>query len=122
MCQWHIDCSFDSSAAPLRADAYGWRAIVFLREAAGAVPVPVRGGGTMCDRLGSMIMPDFAALAPAMKASRRGMLKATGAAVLTMAAFGGDAMAQGRSSLKSTHGTGFCNLNLFLAHSLQLAR
>lgn len=76
----------------------------------------------MCDRLGPMIMPDFQALAPAMKASRRGMLKATGAAMLTMAAFGGDALAQGRGSLKSTHGTGFCNLNLFLAHSLQMAR
>jgi len=36
---------------------------------------------------------------------------------------GGDgAQAQGRGRLRSTHGTGFCNLNLFLAQSLQLAR
>jgi NitT/TauT family transport system substrate-binding protein len=37
--------------------------------------------------------------------------------------FGDDgAQAQGRGRLRSTHGTGFCNLNLFLAQSLQLAR
>ena len=53
------------------------------------------------------------------------MLRATAASVLTMAAgpmLGGPAAAQGLGSLKSTHGTGFCNLNLFLAHSLQLAK
>ncbi|WP_431269944.1 ABC transporter substrate-binding protein [Dankookia sp. P2] len=50
-------------------------------------------------------------------------MTATAASVLTFAAgFGGAAHAQSKGSLKSTHGTGFCNLNLFLAHSLQMAK
>lgn len=79
----------------------------------------------MCDRHGSMIPPDFAAMAAALKLSRRGVLTATAATALTFAmgpGLSGTAQAQARGSLKSTHGTGFCNLNLFLAHALQLAR
>ena len=79
----------------------------------------------MCDRFGSTILPDFEAIGAAARGSRRGVLRATAASVLTMAAgpmLGGPAAAQGLGSLKSTHGTGFCNLNLFLAHSLQLAK
>jgi NitT/TauT family transport system substrate-binding protein len=56
--------------------------------------------------------------------SRRTLFKATGAAALTMAIgpglLGGPALAA--STIKSTHGSGFCNLNIFLAHALQTAR
>lgn len=73
----------------------------------------------MCDRDGSLL-PALGAIG-SVPATRRNVLRATGATVLTMAT-GGHAFAQGRGALKSTHGTGFCNANLFLAHSLQLAR
>jgi NitT/TauT family transport system substrate-binding protein len=79
----------------------------------------------MCDRFGSTALPDYAAIAAAQKPGRRGLLKATAAAALTMAIgpmLPGAASAQAAGSLKSTHGTGFCNLNLFLAHALQMAR
>jgi NitT/TauT family transport system substrate-binding protein len=77
----------------------------------------------MCDRYGASMLPDYAAIGRAAQAGRRGVLKATAASVLTFAAgFGGTAHAQAKGSLKSTHGTGFCNLNLFLAHSLQMAK
>src|SRR4051794_233694 len=84
-------------------------------------------GQAMCDRYGASILPDYAAIGTAIDraatASRRGVMKATAASVLTFAAgFGGEAHAQAKGSLKSTHGTGFCNLNLFLAHSLQMAK
>jgi NitT/TauT family transport system substrate-binding protein len=56
--------------------------------------------------------------------SRRNLLKATGATALTIAIgpglFGGAAHAA--STIKSTHGSGFCNLNIFLAHALQTAQ
>lgn len=72
----------------------------------------------MCEHDGSLF--------PALNAMKRGFgrrsaLRATAAGVLTMA-MGGGALAQARGSLKSTHGTGFCNLNIFLAHAMQLAR
>ena len=80
----------------------------------------------MCDRYGSAVLPNLSGMATAPAPNRRGALKATAAAVLTFAVgpgFGDDgARAQGRGRLRSTHGTGFCNLNLFLAQSLQLAR
>lgn len=79
----------------------------------------------MCDRFGSALPADFAAIAAAQTPRRRSMLKATAASALTFAlgaGMAGGAAAQPRGSLKSTHGTGFCNLNLFLAHALQLAR
>ncbi|MFN3614240.1 MAG: ABC transporter substrate-binding protein [Rubrimonas sp.] len=55
--------------------------------------------------------------------SRRGLLRGAGAMTLSMAVAGGaggKALAAGES-IKSTHGAGFCNLNLFLAHAEQLA-
>src|ERR1700758_5227169 len=56
--------------------------------------------------------------------SRRQLFKATGAAALTIAfgpgLVGGTAHAA--DTIKSTHGSGFCNLNIFLAHALQTAR
>lgn len=79
----------------------------------------------MCDRHGSAVLPDLSGIAAANAApTRRRALAATAAAALTfaMGPGAGGALAQGRGRLRSTHGTGFCNLNLFLAHSLQLAR
>jgi NitT/TauT family transport system substrate-binding protein len=55
--------------------------------------------------------------------TRRRFLTATAATTLTMAVgpgFLGDAHAA--SAIKSTHGSGFCNLNIFLSHALQTAR
>lgn len=80
----------------------------------------------MCDRHGSAVLPDLSGIAAANAApTRRRALAATAAAAALTFAVGpgaGGALAQGRGGLRSTHGTGFCNLNLFLAHSLQLAR
>lgn len=79
----------------------------------------------MCDRHGSAVLPDLSGMAAANATpTRRRALTATAAAALTfaMGPGAGGALAQGRGGLRSTHGTGFCNLNLFLAHSLQLAR
>ena len=51
------------------------------------------------------------------------MLKATAASVLTFASgFGGEAHAQAKGSLKSTHGSGFCNLNCSWRNALQMAK
>src|SRR5215470_2672847 len=56
--------------------------------------------------------------------SRRNVLKATGAAALTIAIGPGlvGGTAHAADTIKSTHGSGFCNLNIFLAHALQTAR
>src|SRR5689334_7281441 len=73
----------------------------------------------MCDRLGCMHLPSF----KTMDFSRRNFLKATAATTLTMAVgpgFMGPAHAA--STIKSTHGSGFCNLNIFLSHALQTAK
>ena len=58
-------------------------------------------------------------------ASRRSFLK--GAAAVTTITMGvGPGMtgrpAHAAAGIKSTHGTGFCNLNIFLAHSRQYAK
>jgi NitT/TauT family transport system substrate-binding protein len=67
-----------------------------------------------------MHLPDF----KSMDFNRRNFLKATAATTLTMAVgpglMGGAAHAAG--SIKSTHGSGFCNLNIFLSHALQTAK
>jgi NitT/TauT family transport system substrate-binding protein len=55
--------------------------------------------------------------------NRRSLLRGAGAMSLSMAmagGMGGRALAAG-DSLKSTHGSGFCNLNLFLSHAEQFA-
>src|SRR6267154_5964438 len=74
----------------------------------------------MCDRLGCMHLPDF----KSMDFNRRNFLKATAATTLTMAVGPGlmGGAAQAASSIKSTHGSGFCNLNIFLSHALQTAK
>ena len=74
----------------------------------------------MCDRIGCMHLPNL----ESMDFSRRKFMQSSGAAVLTMGVgsslFGGAAHAAGE--LKSTHGTGFCNLNIFLAHAMQFSK
>ena len=74
----------------------------------------------MCDRIGCTHLPDL----ESMDFSRRSFLKSSGATVLTLGVgsslFAGAAQAAGE--LKSTHGTGFCNLNIFLAHAMQFSK
>src|ERR1700681_62637 len=74
----------------------------------------------MCDRTGCMHLPNF----QTMDFSRRKVLKSAAATTLTMAVGGGlmGAANAAASTLKSTHGTGFCNLNIFLSHALQTAK
>src|ERR1700716_3907979 len=82
-----------------------------------------RGGHVMCDRIGCTHFPKLSEMdfSGAATASRRRFLKGAPApATITMAAgpgmlLGGPAHAAG--AIKGTHGTGFCNLNIFLAHS-----
>ncbi len=52
---------------------------------------------------------------------RRSMLKASGAAALTLMAGHGPAHAA-ESHIRSTFGGGFCNLNFYLANALQMAK
>src|SRR5215475_6600712 len=84
----------------------------------------------MCDRIGCTHFPKLADMdfsgrdfsGPAV-ASRRGFLK--GAAAASTIAFGmgmGMSGAFGAAGIKSTHGSGFCNLNIFLAHSRQYSK
>jgi len=53
--------------------------------------------------------------------SRRGFLRATTASTIALAVGGGVARAA-ESHIKSVHGSGFCNLNYFLANALQTAK
>jgi NitT/TauT family transport system substrate-binding protein len=77
----------------------------------------------VCDRNGCMHPADFRAIGKSL-ASRRGFLKRAAATTIAMAAgpglIGGPALAAA-GGIKSTHGAGFCNLNIFLAHSRQYA-
>src|SRR5258708_12889547 len=59
-----------------------------------------------------------------MDFSRRKVLKTAAATALTMAVGGGlmGAAHAAANTLKSTHGSGFCNLNIFLSHALQTAK
>lgn len=74
----------------------------------------------MCDRHDPVRLPDLRS----MKLDRRHVLGAAGATAITMAVgpgfFASPALAAG--TLKSTHGTGFCNLNIFLAHAMQFSK
>jgi NitT/TauT family transport system substrate-binding protein len=68
-----------------------------------------------------MHLPNFRT----MDFSRRKVLKSAAATTLTMAVGGGlmgGAAHAAANTLKSTHGTGFCNLNIFLSHALQTAK
>ena len=74
----------------------------------------------MCDRHGCTHLPDFKKI----DFSRRNILRGAAASVITVAVGPGfgEALAQGASALKGTKGTGFCNLNFFLAHAMQFAK
>ncbi len=74
----------------------------------------------MCERIGCTHFPDLRAL----DFSRRRFLAASGSAVLTMGLGAGllPGAAHAAGDLKSTHGTGFCNLNMFLAHAMQFSK
>jgi NitT/TauT family transport system substrate-binding protein len=74
----------------------------------------------MCDRIGCTHLPDLESI----DFGRRRLLKASGAAVLTMGISSSllSGAAHAASELKSTHGTGFCNLNIFLAHAMQFSK
>ena len=81
----------------------------------------------MCDRIGCMHFPKLSEMdfSGAAVPSRRRFLKGAAAtSTIAMAMgpglFGGTAHAAG--PVKSTHGSGFCNLNIFLAHSRQYAK
>src|SRR5207247_5225478 len=84
-----------------------------------ASPADTTGRLTMCDRIGCMHLPNL----KSMDFSRRNFLRTTAATTLTMAVGGGFmGPAHAASSIKSTHGTGFCNLNIFLSHAVQTAK
>ncbi|SDB21966.1 NitT/TauT family transport system substrate-binding protein [Belnapia rosea] len=70
----------------------------------------------MCDRFGCSTALHKPSIA------RRRFLASASATALTMAIGPSLSLAQGAAALKSSHGTGFCNLNLFLAHALQLSK
>ena len=71
----------------------------------------------MCDRHGNYHVPDLSRLQP----SRRRFIEA-GAAALTLAVASGGTAASAATGLRAPHGTGFCNLNFFLAEAMQLAK
>lgn len=78
----------------------------------------------MCDHHGMITRETLAATRLATpRLNRRGFLSSAGAMTLTLGVaggMGGKAMAA-QDTLKSTHGSGFCNLNLFLSHAEQFA-
>jgi len=80
----------------------------------------------MCDRIGCTHFPklqdmDFSGRAVS---SRRSFLKKAAAVTTITMGMGGGMMgaAHAAGAIKGTHGTGFCNLNIFLAHSRQYAK
>ena len=74
----------------------------------------------MCDHHGSANLTSLKHI----DFSRRHILRRAAATVITIAVSGsiGEALAQGTTTLKGTKGTGFCNLNFFLAHAMQFAK
>jgi NitT/TauT family transport system substrate-binding protein len=74
----------------------------------------------MCERSGTALFPALRS----MDFNRRGFLRATAASALTLAMGpgAGDSAHAAESHIKSIHGSGFCNLNYFLANALQTAQ
>ncbi len=73
----------------------------------------------MCEREGNRNFPDLSNIT----FGRRGFMKGAAAGAMTVSLGGGLAgRALAESSVKSTHGTGFCNLPLFLSHARQTAK
>src|SRR6202171_2295927 len=87
-----------------------------------------RGGHVMCDRIGCTHFPKLSEMdfSGAATASRRRFLKGAGAVSTISMAMGPGMLlggpAHAAAGIKSTHGSGFCNLNIFLAHSRQYAK
>jgi NitT/TauT family transport system substrate-binding protein len=74
----------------------------------------------MCDRHACTQLPDLGAV----DFTRRRFVKVAAATTISFGishAFGGSALAQA-GTVKSTHGTGFCNMNIFLAHAMQFSK
>jgi NitT/TauT family transport system substrate-binding protein len=71
----------------------------------------------MCERLDASFLSAFRTA----NFNRRGFLRATAASTLTFAIGGGVAHAAD-AHIKSIHGSGFCNLNYFLAEAMQTAK
>ena len=71
----------------------------------------------MCERFGTTSLAS-------MNFSRRSILRATAATTLTVATSSGlgHSASAAESHIKSIHGSGFCNLNYFLANALQTAQ
>jgi NitT/TauT family transport system substrate-binding protein len=76
----------------------------------------------MCDRHGNYSLPDVTKSA----VNRRSILKAGAAGTITMALSGGmmglSRSAMAASTVKGTHGNGFCNATFFITHARQLAK
>lgn len=74
----------------------------------------------MCDRHGDRNFPCL----DGIDLNRRSVLKGGAAAALTVGVAGSlwPSAAMAATTITSTHGTGFCNLPLFLAHARQLAK
>ena len=73
----------------------------------------------MCERDGNRNFPDLSNIA----FGRRSFMKSAAAGALTVGLGAGLAgRAHAESSVTSTHGTGFCNLPLFLSHARQTAK
>ena len=74
----------------------------------------------MCDRHGNRNFPPL----DGIDFARRSVLKGGAAAALTIGVGGSlwPSAAEAAWTVKSTHGTGFCNLPLFLAHARQTAK
>ncbi|MFO1157663.1 MAG: ABC transporter substrate-binding protein [Reyranellaceae bacterium] len=80
----------------------------------------------MCDRIGCTHFPKLSDMdfTGAAAPSRRRFLKSAAATGAISMGLGGGLFgpAHAAGGVKSTHGTGFCNLNIFLAHSRQYAK
>ncbi len=78
----------------------------------------------MCESHGNRSFPaNTSSEIERLKLSRRGVLKAGVASAMALTIGSGfPGMASAASSVKSTHGTGFCNLPLFLSHARQTAQ
>jgi NitT/TauT family transport system substrate-binding protein len=77
------------------------------------------GDPPMCDCHGGMLFDRL----KSVRFDRRTLLRATGTTALSVAIGPGlFGQAHAASTLKSTHGSGFCNLNMFLSHALQTAK
>jgi NitT/TauT family transport system substrate-binding protein len=76
----------------------------------------------MCDRHGNLGLPGRTLTA----VNRRSFLKATAAGTIVMGVSGGmmglPGSAHAASTVKGTHGNGFCNVAFFITHARQLAK